>query len=77
MIHRMENGSTCATCHHLRIAHPEGPEQSPFGTLKLRGKCMVAGCGCMCYIGVVWEAPIPVRNVSLIPIAATSTPDSG
>ena len=54
-----EGNSRCAKCHHPREAHSTTDTGGSPNTLRLRERCQTPGCDCMCYIGVVWEAPIP------------------
>ena len=51
----------CEACHHPKEAHAEwrdGRHSSPSRTLiVLRRHCMVKGCSCRDYVGLVWERP--------------------
>lgn len=53
-----EGVSVCVRCHHPRDAHTEEETGGPPNRMRLRERCEVVGCGCQCYVGIVWEAPV-------------------
>jgi len=55
MVQRAESVTLCGTCQHPKEAHLKWKTEGVLPSLPLREHCVIHGCSCRSYVGLLWE----------------------